>query len=184
MPPRWSASAAYIRGDDVPAVFPFTPSQTSVFQFQPILDGNIYSATVPWLLFGARYYLNLVAIDGTLIWYGAIVGSPSAFALSSLAWSNGSVDVVTALPHGLKTASTVSLNISGNAPDAYNGLVECFITGPSSFSFDLAVDPGIATLTGQASQDVNLIGGVPNESGTTFANRLVFRQDAQQFEVW
>ena len=168
----------------MPTIFPFTPSNVSVFQFQPELDGAIYQATTPWLLFGARFYLNLVAIDGTPIWYGAVVGSPAAFALSTITWANGRVIVTTALPHGFRPATVVPLNVFGNVPTAFNGLVECFVTGPNSFWFTLASDPGSATVVGSASQDFNMIGGVPNSAGVPFTNRLVFRQNSQNFEVW
>ena len=168
----------------MPTIFPFTPSNVSVFQFQPELDGAIYQATTPWLLFGARFYLNLVAINGTQVWFGAIVGSPAAFSLSTLSWENGRAYATTVLPHGLKPTTTVSLNISGNTPDAFNGLIEAFITGPSSFFYSLASDPGNATVVGQGSQDINLLGGVINANGVPFTNRLVFRQNSQNFEVW
>lgn len=168
----------------MPTIYPFTPSNTSVFQFSPTLDNAIYQATTPWLLFGARFYLNLVAIDGTAIWYGAVVGSPDPFALSTISWANGRAYVTTTLPHGLQPATTVPLNVFGNVPTAFNGLFECFITGPSSFFFALSSDPGNATVIGSASQDLNLIGGVPNSNGVPFTNRLIFRQSSKQFEVW
>lgn len=163
--------------------FPFSPSVSAAFQFQPQLDGAVYNATVPWSLFGARYYLNLSAIDGTQIWYGAIVGSPTGVQIQALSWANGIVTVTTADPHGYKIATTVALTLTGCAPDAYNGQVEAFITGATTFSFMLAADPGPATGFGATSFNVNLIGGVPNEVGTAFASTLVFRQQSQTFEV-
>ncbi len=168
----------------MPTYYKFAPSNAAQYQFQPVLDGSTYSATVPWLLFGARFYLNLAAEDGSLIWYGAVVGSPTGFGLASLSWSNGHVLATTMIPHGFKPATMVSLNISGCSPTAYSGLIEAFITGPSSFSYPLAIDPGPATVIGTASQDVNLIGGVPNAQGIPFSSRLVFRQASNNFEVW
>jgi hypothetical protein len=165
-------------------IFPFSPSQTSLFQFQPTLDGATYEITIPWLLFGKRFYASVSALNGTQIWFGAVVGSPPAFALSSLSWATGKVTVTTALPHGLKPTSTVSLNISGNTPDAYNLLAECFITGPSTFTYALANDPGDASVIGQASRDIDMLGGVVNEAGVAFTNRLVFRTSSGSFEVW
>jgi hypothetical protein len=162
----------------------FAPSTAAPYQFQPVLDGQTYNATVPWLLFGRRYYLNLSAVDGTPIWYGAVVGSPTGFSIVDLVWANGRVTATTLVPHGLRIASTVSLNVSGCAPDTYNGLIEAYITGPSSFSYAIATDPGAASVFGSASQDINLIGGVPNISDVAFTSRLVFRQASQQFEVW
>ena len=164
-------------------IFPFTPSNVAPYEFQPTLDGAVYNVTVPWLLFGARYYLNLVALDGTQLLYTAIAGSPSGVQLQSIAWANGIVSATTATPHGYKVATTVALTISGATPAGYNGLVDAFMTGPNSFSYMLAANPGPATVFGNASYDINLIGGVPNENGAYFTSTLVFRQQAQQFEV-
>jgi hypothetical protein len=91
--------------------------------------------------------------------------------------------VTTAGPHGYRIASTVELTLVGSTPDAYNGLFPCLITGPSSFSYILADDPGAATVFGTANYNINLIGGVAKEDGTFFASTLMFRQAASQFEV-
>lgn len=164
-------------------IFPFVPSSVTPFSFSPVLDGATYNATVPWGLFGARYYLNLVALDGTLIWYGAIVGSGSGISIQSMTWANGIVAVTTAVPHGYKPATTVELTITGCTPDAYNGLYPCLITGPSSFSYLLASDPGSSTVFGIASYDVSMIGGVQKEDGTYFQSTLLFRTQSQNFEA-
>lgn len=163
--------------------FPFASSSTSVFSFSPTLDSEIYNATVPWLLFGRRYYLSLQALDGTQIWYGAVVGSPSAFDLASLAWAHGRAIATTTTPHGLRPTETVALTVAACAPAAFNGLVEAFVTGPSSLSWPLDTDPGQVTALGRASQDLNLIGGVPNGLGGYFSSTLVFRTASQTFEV-
>jgi hypothetical protein len=63
------------------------------------------------------------------------------------------------------------------APDAYEGPFECLITGPSSFTFQVAPNPGPATALGTASYDINL---VDQYFDTTI---LVFRDGTQQFEV-
>lgn len=164
-------------------VFPFQPSTAAPFQFQPVLDGRTYSATVLWLLFGARFYLSLAAGDGTQVWFGAIVGSSPGVGLKALSWANGTVSVVTSAPHGYRVATTVPLSILGSAPDAYNGQFDCLITGASSFRYPLAMDPGAATVFGSASYDVNLIGGVGTEVGDFFTSSVVFRVPANQFEV-
>ncbi len=166
------------------ATYAFAPSTVAQYQFQPTLDGQGYNATVPWLLFGRRFYLNLLAQDGTQIWYGAAVGSPDGFGLAALSWANGRAFAAASAPHGFKTAATVYLNVSGCAPAAYAGLVRAFVTGPTTFWYPLASDPGPATVFGSASQDINLIGGVPNVAGVAFASRLVFRTSTQNFEVW
>jgi hypothetical protein len=165
------------------AFFPFTPQQTSPFQFQPVLDGSVYRAAVPSLLFGNRYYLDLRAVDGTPLSYRAVVGSKPALQLQALSWANGRARAQTALPHGYKPASSVSLTVAGCTPVGYNGLVQAMSTGPATLQWSLAADPGAATVLGQISQDVNLIGGVPNELGVYFTSTIVFRTGTQQFEV-
>lgn len=164
-------------------IFPFTPSIVAPFEFQPILDGVSYNATVPSLLFGNRYYLNLVAQDGTPIIFTALAGSPTGLQIASLSWSNGVVSAKTTLPHGYRIASTVELTVEGCSPDAYNGLRPCLITGTSSFSYPLANNPGHAVLFGLANYNINLVGGVAKEDGTFFESTLVFRVPANQFEV-
>jgi hypothetical protein len=47
-----------------PTNFPFTPSASSPFQFQPTLGGVLYTAFITWLLGGQRYYLNLYTATG------------------------------------------------------------------------------------------------------------------------
>ena len=163
--------------------FNFTPSSAAPFQFQPVLDGQPYSATVPWLLFGRRYYLNLFALDGTQILLTGLNGSPIGIQIGSLSWANGTVSATTIAPHGYKTARSIMLTIAGCAPNAYNGLVKALITGPSSFSWPLAINPGPASVFGNANYDINLIGGVEKEDGTFFSSTLVFRAQNSQFEV-
>lgn len=165
------------------ATFDFAPSSAAPFQFQPVLDGNPYTATVPWVLFGARYYLNLVASDGTPIIYTAIPGSPTGLDLQALSWANGRALATVATPHGYKTGRIISLTVAGCSPAAYNGAVEALITGPSTFSYALAANPGPATAFGRASYDINMLAGVPNENGDIFTSTLVFREASQQFEV-
>ena len=63
-------------------IIPFTPIRQAAFTFQPVLDGNTYNATVTWNLFGQRYYLDLYALDGTLVVSRALVGSPIGYDVS------------------------------------------------------------------------------------------------------
>lgn len=56
-------------------VIQFQPSALTAFQFQPTLDGDIYAAIVTWNLYGQRYYVNLSALDGTLIFAIPLIGS-------------------------------------------------------------------------------------------------------------
>ena len=57
--------------------FPFIPSSTTPFEFQPTLDGLQYTAFVKWNVFGRRYYLELYQLDGTRVLTIALIGSPN-----------------------------------------------------------------------------------------------------------
>ncbi len=154
----------------------FVPTRQVPFSFQPTLDGQVCTARVTWSLFGVRYYLNLYAQDGTRLITTALVGSPSGIALQTLSWSRGFALAVAPAPHGYKVGRTVELTISGAVPDAYNGIVPAFITGPATFRYPVATDPGTATVPGSAAYNINLVGAL-------FDSTLVFREAAQQFEV-
>jgi hypothetical protein len=60
----------------------FSPSTTANFQFQPTLDGQVYTVTVLWSLFGQRYYVNIAALDGTLVALLPLIGSPPNYDIS------------------------------------------------------------------------------------------------------
>jgi len=155
----------------------FVPSTVAPFQFSPTLDGQVYNATVPWLLFGARYYLRLAALNGSLVLQTALVGSPSGIAIQAITWANGYATATTVAPHGYNIGQTVTLTVSGASPSAYNGQIQAIITGPNTFSWALATNPGMATVFGMATYNINLVGGYFTTS------TLVFREQSQQFEV-
>jgi hypothetical protein len=62
--------------------FAFTPSNTTPFQFQPTLDGDIYNCLVKWGLFGQRWYLVCSDLSGNPIFTVAMVGSPPGYDIS------------------------------------------------------------------------------------------------------
>jgi hypothetical protein len=154
----------------------FVPSTVAPFSFQATLDGQVYNVIVTWSLFGRRYYVNVVALDGTIVVSLALVGSPTGVAIQELSWLRGKAIAVTAVPHGYDVGRIVGLTVSGAAPDAFNGLVDAVITGPDSFSWALSTDPGAATAFGTVSYNLSLTAGY-------FDSTLVYRQAANQFEV-
>jgi hypothetical protein len=156
--------------------FNFTPAVTSAFQFQPTLDGQVYTATIVWSLFGQRYYLKLTDLSGNLIVYEALAGSDTGVNISTLTWSQGQVTLTTAAPHGYDIGSVIDLTVSGCAPDGYNGTFLCQITGPNTLTYALAANPGVATGFGALTYDISLVSGY-------FTSTLVFRQPNMQFEV-
>lgn len=158
------------------AYFDFQPASTGPFQFQPTLDGSIYTAIVVWNLFGQRYYVNLYSLGGALVFSVPLIGSPVGLNIETMTWSLGTVTVQTIDPHGYKIGTTLALNLSGCAPDPYNGDVRALVTAPDTITFPLAKDPGSATALGVLNYNISLAAGY-------FTSSLVFRLANQQFEV-
>ena len=156
--------------------FTFTPVPNTNFVFQPTLDGEVYNVVVTWNFAAQRYYINIYSLDGTLIVSRAMVGSPLGVNLSGLSWANGTVTAITSAPIIYRIGSTVALTISGSTPDAYNGQVLGYVTSGNTFTYPLAADPGVATVLGNAAQNISLTAGY-------FSSTLVFRTANQQFEV-
>ena len=65
--------------------YDFIPNAATPFQFQPTLDGQVYTAIVTWNLFGQRWYLNLFDLAGNRILTIAMVGSPLDYDISLVA---------------------------------------------------------------------------------------------------
>ena len=60
----------------------FTPSNISLFQFNPTLDGITYIATCTWNLYGERYYINIYTQNRTLVMSRPIIGSPDNYDIN------------------------------------------------------------------------------------------------------
>jgi hypothetical protein len=146
------------------------------FRFSPTLDGQVYNVVVSWNLFGARYYINIYDVSGTLIVCRAMVGSPVGVGIESLTWANGIVTIVTSVPHGFPINTTILGTVSGCTPDAYNGTGYGNVTGLFTITYALAADPGGATALGNVNYNISLTQGY-------FASTLVWREANQQFEV-
>lgn len=63
----------------------YAPSATAPFQFQPVLDGATYLATVLWNTAAQRNYLKISAANGSLVCYVAMVGSPPMYDINLVA---------------------------------------------------------------------------------------------------
>lgn len=57
-------------------VTPFTPSAVAPFQFQPTLDGAVYTVIVTWNLYARRFYINVYDLQSNLIFTLPLIGSP------------------------------------------------------------------------------------------------------------
>lgn len=75
----------------------------------------------------------------------------AALALTSLAWSSGGGGTVTgtaAVAHGIATGDQFLTTIAGAVPAGYNGTYMATSTGASTFSYQLASNPGLETTPG------------------------------------
>jgi hypothetical protein len=73
--------------------------------------------------------------------------------LASLAWSTGVVTVTAAAAHGFTSGDSFALTIVGVTPAGYNGTYTCTVTGPNTFTFPLAANPGLETIPGSYSPE-------------------------------
>ena len=155
----------------------------------PILTTALIGSPSPLQLIALSWANGLaIAQTGTVVTVN-VPGSGPTLITAGTAGTGAIIDtdveleITAGLAHGLRIGSVVPLVISGVTPDAYNGEVDALVTSPVAFTYPIASNPGIATVFGRASYDFNLIGGVTNENGEFFTSTLVFRQQAQQFEI-
>ena len=163
--------------------FPFNPSAQQNVSFLPTLDGQQFNCVITWNLQGQRYYFNLYTLGGVLVICAALSASPAGLELQSLTWNqlSGQVTATTSEPHGYDIGQTIPLTISGASPSAYNGSVNVYITGLSTFTWPLTSDPGTATTYGAAFYTINLIAGLTNpNTSAIFVSTLALRNG--QFE--
>ena len=141
-------------------LYPFIPSAGSPPQFTPTFDGEQYVVSVVWGLFGQRYFIKCVDMNGNLVYYQPLLESNPGLPVQSLAWNQleDVVQGVTVDPHGYKVGSTVSLTVIGAEPAQYDGTWLVLITGPSSFSYPGAFtsDPGPASVAGVLAYQINM----------------------------
>jgi len=62
----------------------FTPSDSGVFQFQPTLDNSVFTVTVPWNVYGGRYYVNIFTLQGALVYSMPLISSPANYPIKLL----------------------------------------------------------------------------------------------------
>lgn len=79
----------------------------------------------------------------------ALLAAPVTIA--SLAWSGSVVTVTTSAPHGWNNGDVIPVVISGAAPIGYNGNFTVTITGTTTFTYPLSVNPGAETSPGRAT---------------------------------
>jgi len=62
--------------------FQYQENNSSNFQFQPTLDGQVYNAVVTYNIFGKRNYLTITDLRNNLIFSLPVIGSPDGFDIS------------------------------------------------------------------------------------------------------
>jgi len=80
----------------------------------------------------------------------AIISDP--FPIQDAVWATGTVTVTTPVPLPVSVGgvgSVIPLQISGFTPPGYNGTFDCTVTGVDEFTYQLATDPGLATVIGE-----------------------------------
>lgn len=161
--------------------FSFTPSTQQNFQFQPTLDGQQYNAIVTWNFAAQRFYINLYALDGTLIFSVPVIGSDTGRGIQSATWDHGFVTLTTDGPHGYLLGATIDLTVSGMVPDVYNGKVRAFVTRRDQLQYPLFINIDVSqdlpTQLGQVIYNVNMAGAYFSTS------TLVYRPANRQFET-
>lgn len=57
----------------------FSNNQTPPFQTVVTLDNTSYNFSAFWNLVGQRWYASITDQSGTIMWSGALIGSPMAY---------------------------------------------------------------------------------------------------------
>lgn len=72
----------------------------------------------------------------------------TAKAISGIIWAGNVATVTTSAAHGLIVGDTVIVTIGGAVPAGYNGTFLSTVTGASTFTYPLGVNPGAETTPG------------------------------------
>lgn len=72
----------------------FSPSAGSVYQFQPTLGGKVYTVRCPYNEWGKRYYVQILTVNQTPVYFMPLSGSPPDSDISLLP----PLDPITGLP--------------------------------------------------------------------------------------
>lgn len=158
-------------------IIPVQFSQLQVPQFQVTLDGASYNLSMPYNLYGQRYYVNCSDLQGNLIFSLPLVGSPPGMVIQTLSWDQGKVTLQTSAPHNYRPGSLLEFTLSGAAPDEYNGTYDMVALDRSTLRYSLAQDPGVSNAQGTLFNDLNLAAGYFETSS------LVWRPSSSQLEV-
>jgi hypothetical protein len=155
----------------------FAPSATAAppFQFQAQLDGATYNVSVTWNVYGQRWYIGIYDLSGNLVLFRPMTGS-GAKIQSVLSWADWTATAALQSPHNIPVGAVANVDVSDTGL-AYDGAQQVLAVDPMTLTFPLSTDPGQSGVTGNISQDVNLVGGYFKTS------TLIYRPGTGQFEV-
>jgi hypothetical protein len=160
--------------------YPFMPQAAGnvvPFAFEPVIDRQTFAGLVTWNVAGQRWYITLMDEDGIVILHLALTGSPVGQGIETLTWENGFAMGRLVVPSAFRIGDTRELVVSDCTPAGFNGRHRVLLTGPQSFMYPMAVNPGLVTRVGTISFDLDLLGGYGYEA------EMVYRYANQRFEV-
>ncbi len=71
-----------------------------------------------------------------------------AKAITSITWAGNVATVTTTAPHGFLLADTLLVTITAASPTGYNGTYTITVTGASTFTYPLVINPGGSSFAG------------------------------------
>lgn len=118
-------------------------------------SGAIVSVGGTTLAAGTYLYCgNLAAVNAI---------SATSFAITSLAWTSGTVTATVASGILPTTGSTFTTTISGTTPNGYNGTYLATVASATTFTYAVTTNPGTQTVAG----DFTISGASPITSAAT-----------------
>jgi hypothetical protein len=155
---------------------PFTPSVNQNFQFPATFDNQLYNVVVTWNLFGARYYVNIYSVAGTLIVSRPLIGSTLGYVISSITANANIAVATTTVPHTFRIGTIVPLVISGATPSGYNGAFNCSILTNTQFSYQLPAELDPSSVGGSVIYNQSMTAGY-------FNSTFIYLPDSGMFAV-
>lgn len=157
-------------------IFRFNPSNTVAPSFNPMLDDTPYTVVVTWNVSAQRFYVNVYAIDGTLVCSVPLVESTSGVPLASLEYDpNQRVMIATQKARMWRPiGQIVQFYLQDCDPDSLNGLYDSTVLSMNQFSFPVDSDPGPIKQPGSNQRYMNML-------GPWFTSSMIYRNG--QFEV-
>lgn len=155
----------------------FTPSASQPFAFQAQLGAAQYAISVPWNIFGQRYYLQVADLSGTVLLYRPLIAcGPQLTATFEWDADSATATATCASAHNVPLGRVADAYVS-QTDSGFDGDCTVLATGSLTLTYALAVNPGEATpIAGIVNFNQNLI--APVISGAY----LLFRSASQSFE--